>query len=384
MLKVLVACDKFKGSLTAQEACAAIAGGIDLLPYAIDVEQLPVADGGEGTLAAALHMGFTPVEVNASGPTGEPIVARYARRGDLAIVELAEVCGFARLPDGHLVPRTASSRGCGDVIAAAVDAGCRRVVLAVGGSTSTDGGAGLVQALGARVLDAHGCDLLPGGAALSAVASIHLPPLQQRLAGVKISVACDVDNPLVGEQGAARVYAPQKGAGARDITELEAGMRKWADVVMRATGVDHRFTPGAGAAGGVGFAAIALLGAEIHAGIDLLLELLGFADRIRFADLVITGEGSLDDQTLRGKAPVGVAAVSQAARIPVVAVCGRSSLSIEELRAVGIKDSYSCESLEPDQERSMANAASLLGLIGQRIALDHLALEDKGRRALSE
>ena len=372
MLRVIVACDKFKGSLTALEACAAVAAGITHVQRDADIIELPVADGGEGTVAAALHLGFTPVEVDATGPTGEPVIARYARRGDMAIVELAEVCGFASLPHGRLAPMTASTRGVGEVIGAAIDAGCRRLVLAVGGSTSTDGGAGLVQALGARVLDARGQDVLPGGAALVDAESIDLSSLRERLAGVTVTVAGDVDNPLVGVLGAARVYAPQKGAAAQQVDDLEAAMGTWADVVMKATGVDHRSTPGTGAAGGVGFAGLALLGAEMRPGIELLLDLLDFAGRVRSADLVITGEGSLDEQTLRGKAPAGVAAVSRAAEVPVIAVCGRSSLSTEALRAAGIKAMFSCEELEPDLERSMTNAAALLGLIGRQIAREHL------------
>jgi glycerate 2-kinase len=370
--RVVVACDKFKGSLTAHAACAAVADGIASVHREVDVVELPVADGGEGTVAAALHAGFTPVEVNASGPTGDPVIARYARRGDLAVVELAEVCGFAHLPGGRPAPMTASSRGAGEVIGAAVDAGCRRVVLAVGGSTSTDGGAGLVQALGARVLDARGRDVLPGGAALAGVASVDVGPLSERLAGVAVSLACDVDNPLVGEMGAARVYAPQKGAAAPQVTELDAALSTWADVVATATGVDHRYTAGSGAAGGVGFAAVALLGAEARPGIELLLDLLDFDSYVRSADLVVTGEGSLDDQTLRGKAPAGVALVAVAAGVPVVAACGRNRLSMEGLRAAGITACFSCEDLEPDEELCMANAASLLRQIGQRIGCEHI------------
>ena len=372
MAKVIVACDKFKGSLTAVEACAALAAGIRAARRQVDVISLPVADGGEGTVAAALHAGFTPVEAAASGPTGEPVRATYARQGDQAVVELAEVCGVARLRGGRPAPMTASRRGLGEVLAAAIEAGCRRIMLGVGGSVSTDGGAGMVQALGARVLDAAGRDVAPGGAALATVASLDLTPLRRRLAGVTITLACDVDNPLLGDAGAARIYAPQKGASPAQVCELEVALRGWADVAATATGTDHRASPGSGAAGGVGFAAAALLEAEVRPGIEMLLELLDFASLVGSADLVITGEGSLDEQTLRGKAPAGVAAVAAASAVPVVVACGRSRLTATALQAAGIRAVYSCEDLEPDPRSSMANAAALLTRIGHRVAHQHL------------
>lgn len=372
MPRVVVACDKFKGSLTAQHACAAVAAGIAQVRPESEIVELPVADGGEGTLTAALGAGFRAEQVAAHGPTGDPVTARYARRGDVALVELAEVCGFAHLPGRRFAPTVASSRGVGEVIRAAVEAGCRSVVLAVGGSTSTDGGAGLVQGLGGRVLDAHGQNLGPGGAGLATVASVDLSHLRERLAGVSFILACDVDNPLLGDEGAARVYAPQKGAAAHQVAELEAALRSWADVVATATRVDHRGTPGAGAAGGVGFAAIALLGAKVRPGIAVLLDLLDFGDGIRSADLVVTGEGCLDEQTLRGKAPAGVTSIARGMGVPVVVACGRNLLSPEAGRAAGMDALYSCEELEPDPERSMANATALLEEIGRRIAGAHL------------
>jgi glycerate 2-kinase len=369
--KVVVACDKFKGSLTALEACAAVAAGLTARRQA-DVVELPIADGGEGTVAAALHAGFAPCEVAATGPTGEPMLATYARQGDLAVVELAEVCGFARLSGGQLAPMTASSRGIGEVVAAAIDGGCRRIILGVGGSVSTDGGAGMVQALGARVLDARGCEVAPGGAALATVASVELPTLHRRLSGVTIALACDVDNPLLGKTGAATVYGAQKGASPAQVTELGIALGRWADVVATATGTDRRSTPGSGAAGGVGFAAVALLGADVRPGIEVLLELVDFAGIVRSADLVVTGEGSFDEQTLRGKAPTGVASAAAAWGVPVVVACGRSLLDEEAFHAAGIKAVYSCEELEPDMRSSMANAADLLARIGHTIAQEHL------------
>lgn len=249
MARVLIAPDKFKGSMTAAQVGAAVAAGIrQVLPDA-SVTVVPVADGGDGTVAAALAAGFTAIPVVATGPTGEPVDTTYARRDDLAVVELADVSGLLRLPDGKLAPMSATSRGTGEVIAAAVAAGCRRVVLGIGGSAGTDGGAGLLQALGARLLDAEGTEIGGGGAALAQVATMDLTALRERMADVEITVACDVDNPLTGPHGAAAVYGPQKGADDRQVTALDAALTHWADIVAATTGADRRDVPGAGAAG---------------------------------------------------------------------------------------------------------------------------------------
>ncbi|RHW26058.1 glycerate kinase [Nocardioides immobilis] len=373
MPRVLIASDKFKGSLTAAEVAAAVRAGVRRARPDAVVDALPVADGGDGTLAAAEAAGFVLVEVEATGPTGEPGRTSYARKGDLAVVELAAVSGLSRLPDGVPAPMTATSRGTGEVIAAAVAAGCRRVVLGIGGSASTDGGLGLVRGLGARALDADGREVGEGGGALSAVRTLDLSPLRERMAGVAVTVACDVDNPLTGPRGAAAVYGPQKGADPAHVRELDGALSHWADVVAGSTGVDERDAPGAGAAGGVGFAAVALLGAELRSGIALVLELMGFADRLTGVDLVITGEGSLDEQTLHGKVVAGVAAAAGAAGIPVVAVCGRASLDQDRLREAGVAAAYSLTDLEPDVRRCMAEPVPLLQRVGERIAVDRLA-----------
>lgn len=370
--RVLIASDKFKGSLTAQEVADAVAAGIRRVRDDVSVCTVPVADGGDGTLAAFLAAGFTPVPVLASGPTGQPVRTRYARRGDLAVVEMADVSGLARLPEGP-DPLRATSRGAGEILAAALDAGCRRVVVGIGGSASTDGGAGLVQALGARLTDAEGRDLPDGGGALAGLASIDPAPLTARLTGVQVTVACDVDNPLTGPRGAAAVYGPQKGADPEQVAALDEALGHWADLVAEATGTDLRESPGAGAAGGVGFAAVALLGAELRSGIGLVLELVGFGDLLPEADLVVTGEGTLDEQTLHGKAPAGVAEAARAAGVPVLAVCGRNTLDEDRLRTAGIRAAYPLSDLEPDLRRCVDDAAVLLGRVGERIAAEHLA-----------
>ncbi len=239
MPSVLVAPDSFKGTLTAAEVAAHVAAGLRRARPDLDVAALPVADGGEGTLAAAVAAGFEPVPVTVSGPTGEPVPAAYGRRGTTAVVELAEASGLTLLPGGVPAPLTASSRGTGELMAAAVRDGCRELVLGIGGSACTDGGAGLLQALGARVLDDDGVELPPGGAALEGAAALDLSGLDPGLADVVVTVACDVDNPLLGERGAAAVYAPQKGADPAEVALLEAGP----DPVGRAGDGRHRGGP---------------------------------------------------------------------------------------------------------------------------------------------
>jgi glycerate kinase len=365
MPRVLIAPDKFKGSLTAAEVADAVARGMRRATPGIDVDTVPVADGGDGTVAAALAAGFTRVEVTAAGPTGEPVRTCYARREGTAVVEVADVSGLRRLPGGLLAPLTATSRGTGDVIAAAVDAGCRRIFLGIGGSASTDGGTGIAQALGARLTDRHGQAIEPGSVGLEEIAAIDIRPLRERMAGVRVLVACDVDNPLCGPQGAAAVYGPQKGATPEQVVLLDRALSRYADVVAATTGIDHRDAAGAGAAGGIGFALLALLDAELWSGIELVLSLTGFEARLDGADLVVTGEGSLDEQTLRGKAVAGVAA--RAHGIPVVAVCGRTTLSPAQLQSAGIDRVYALSDLEPDVARSIQEAAPLLEELGARI-----------------
>jgi glycerate kinase len=374
---VIVASDKFKGTLTSDEVAAAVSDGVRRVRPAAVVGSVPVADGGEGTLAAALAAGFELVPVTATGPAGEPVHSGFARRGEVAVVELADVSGLIRLPGGIPAPLTATSRGTGELVAAAVDAGCTRVILGIGGSACTDGGAGLVRALGGRVFDGNGHDLAEGGAALTAAASLNLSALDERLAGVEVVVACDVDNPLTGPGGAAATYGPQKGAGPAQVDELDTALAHWADTVARETGRDLRDTAGAGAAGGVGFAAMALLGAKLRPGIDLVLDLVGFHRQLSGVDLLVTGEGALDEQTLHGKAAVGVAAAARAAGIPVVAVCGTNRLDPAQLRQAGIVAAYALTDLEPDVRRCIADPTPLLRRLGERIAADHLPIASR-------
>jgi glycerate 2-kinase len=375
--RVLVAPDKFKGSLTATAVAASVAAGLRRAAPDLEVVQNPVADGGDGTLEAALDAGYERVPVRVSGPLGDPVDTAYAVRDGTAVVEMADACGLVRMPPGQLAPLKASSAGLGEVVRAALDAGCARVVVGIGGSASTDGGAGMLGALGARFLDADGVDLPLGGGALTRLDRVDLSRLHSGLDRAEVVLATDVDNPLLGPRGAPAVYGPQKGASPADIEVLDAALARLSQVLGTATGAGSRghpaaTLPGAGAAGGVGFAALAVLGASARPGIELLLELTGFHDKLPGTALVITGEGSLDLQTLAGKAPAGVAAAARAHHIPVVAVAGRCLLDSAELADAGISAAYALTDLEPDPARCMTEARPLLQRLSERIAEEWL------------
>jgi glycerate kinase len=371
--KVLIAADKFKGSLTAAQVAARVTAGLAGGGFDGPVLSVPVADGGDGTVAAALAAGFDRAELRVDGPAGDQVTAAYALRGRTAVIEAAQACGLTLLPAGYRAPLTATTRGVGQLILAARTAGASQIVLGVGGVATTDGGAGMLQALGARLADAAGRELPTGGGALSRLAAVDLAGLPD-LSGTEFLLASDVDNPLLGATGAAAVYGPQKGASAGDVRLLEAGLRRWADLAEPAVAATARYAPGAGAAGGLGFAALLFLGARMRPGIELLLELASFGSRLDGAGLVITGEGSLDAQTLHGKAPVGVAravaALDQA--VPVVAVAGRCTLTAAQLAGAGIARAYALTELESDPSRCMAEAGPLLERLAERIAADWL------------
>jgi glycerate kinase len=375
VLRVVVAPDKFKGSLGAGQVAARVAAGLRAVVPDLDVREIPVADGGEGTLEAAEAAGFRRVPVRVAGPTGEPLDSALAVRGATAVVEMAAASGLAVLPGGRPAALAATSLGTGQLVRAALDLGCREIVLGIGGSACTDGGAGLLVGLGARLLDADEVDLPPGGGALNRLSRADLGGLDGRLAGVRLVLATDVDNPLLGPHGAAAVYGPQKGATPADVEVLEAGLTRWVAALGAAVGgraVDGADTPGAGAAGGVGYACLVALGAERRPGIDVVLGLTAFADVLPGARCVITGEGSLDAQTLHGKAPAGVAAAARTAGVPVVAVAGRCLLGGAELREAGIDAAYALTDIESDVRRCIEEAGPLLERLAQRIARDRL------------
>ena len=377
-MRVVVAPDKFEGSLSAGQAAAAIEAGLRRARPDAEVVRLPLGDGGAGTLEALVASGFGRVPVTATGPTGEPVAAAIAVDGPetgttggppdpRAFVEMAEASGLKRLPGGRRAPLEATTYGTGELLAAALDHGAREIVLGIGGSATTDGGAGMAAALGARLLDQAGAGLPPGGAALLRLARIDVSGLDPRLREARVTVASDVDNPLTGPEGAAHVYGPQKGAGPDDVLLLDSALRRYARVLADDLGRDVAAIPGAGAAGGLGAGAIAFLGAELRTGIELVLELVGFEEAVDGADLVITGEGKLDAQSLRGKAPVGVARAAAAHGVPVVAVAGVVEVADRELRAAGFEEAHALLELEPDPRRSMAEAAPLLERLAERV-----------------
>ncbi|WP_242579287.1 glycerate kinase [Streptomyces sp. MST-110588] len=373
---MLIAADKFKGSLTAAEVAGHVAAGLRRVVPGLSVEALPVADGGDGTVAAALAAGFVRHRAKVTGPLGDPVTATFALsdRGT-AVVEMAEASGLRHLPEGVFAPMTATTYGTGELLRAALDAGATSVVLGVGGSATTDGGAGMLAALGARFLDASGEPVAPGGGPLAALATADLSGLDPRLARTDVVLAGDVDNPLTGPKGAAAVYGPQKGASAADVAALDTALAHYAEVMEAAVGpkaAGCAMAPGAGAAGGVGYGALVGLDAAFRPGIEVMLEVLSFAPALARATLVVTGEGSLDEQTLHGKAPAGVAAAARAAGLEVAAVCGRLALPPQALERAGIRRAYALTDLEPDPARCMAQAGPLLERAAESLARDFL------------
>lgn len=367
---VLVAPDKFKGSLTAVEVANALVAGLRVGASDVAPRIAPVADGGDGTVTAALAQGFRALPARVTGPLGAPVDTEIAVHGDTAVVELASASGLALAPE--LAPLTATSFGTGELIGAALDAGAREIVLGVGGSACTDGGAGMLAALGAVLTDASGDSLPHGGGPLRDLDAVDLSTLDERLDRVEIVLASDVDNVLLGPTGAAHVYGPQKGADAAQVELLDAALSRWARAVVAAGGRDAAEEPGAGAAGGVGFAALSALGARSRAGTDLLLDLVGFDDRLADCGLVITGEGLLDEQTLHGKAPSGVATRAARAGVPVIAVAGACDLPPSRLREAGFTSVYALSDREPDTATSIRDASRLLTDIGEDIAREWL------------
>lgn len=366
-LDVVVALDKFRGSLTAVEACDALARGLERA--GVRAHRLPVADGGEGTVAAVVSAGAAAVSRRVTGPDGAPVGAAFAVRDGRAVVELAQASGLQLLGDRPR-PLTAGTAGTGELVRAALDLGCRSIVLGVGGSASTDGGAGMLTALGARLLDSSGRELPSGGAALRDLDRLDLTGLDRRLADCAVTLASDVDNPLLGPSGAAAVFGPQKGAGPDDVAVLEAGLSRWAAVLASAVGRDLSGAEGAGAAGGTGLAALAVLGAGRRAGIDVVLDELGADAVLAEAGVVVVGEGRLDDSSLQGKAPVGVARRTPPG-VPVVAVSGECLVGPERLRAAGLEPGPTLvEAAGGDRARAIREAVVLLEAVGERLAGD--------------
>lgn len=354
-MRVLIAPDKFKGSLTAQEAAAAMAEGVLAVYPDADVTRLPVADGGEGTLEAALAAGAVPQTARVRGPLGREVTAVWALEGTTAVIETARSSGLMLVEPSVQSSLAASSYGSGQLIAAALDAGAREIILGIGGSAMTDGGSGALAALGLRILAGNGDDVPPGGAGLALAGAVDASGLDPRLADVRIRIAADVTNPLTGPDGAAHVFGGQKGADGSARLLLDEGLGNWARVLKEATGVDVD-VPGAGAAGGFPSAFLALTAASLEPGFELIAGLVGLGAAMAGADLVLTGEGSLDDQSRFGKAPLEVARMAAASGIPVVLVAGRITLSPKVLAEFGVEAAVSLLDLAPSPEEAMARA----------------------------
>ncbi|WP_442544628.1 glycerate kinase [Arthrobacter sp. KN11-1C] len=363
---VLIAPDKFKGSLTAGEVGDALATGLRSAG-AVRCELLPLADGGDGSVDAAVASGFARHAVVVPGPTGQPVQASIAFDGVTAVVEVANTCGLGLLPDGRLLPLDASSRGFGEAVLFALSLRPARIVLALGGSASTDGGMGMLTALGFRFLDASGGSLDGNGRNLGLVHSV-VGALLTGLIGVDLIVASDVHNPLCGPHGAPAVFGPQKGASLADVAALDAGLTHFVSVLASAGFADAASVaghPGAGSAGGIGFACM-LLGASQVSGADYFLDLLDFDTRKEGCDLVVTGEGSIDEQTLSGKLPAAVARRSGAR--PIIAVAGRSLLPRERWAEMSISRVYAlADYTDRDSSKDPGLSAELLRRIGREI-----------------
>ena len=384
-MRVVIAPDKFKGSLSAPEVASRLSAGLKTgfasarAGEDLETTLIPVADGGEGTLDAAVASGFTRRSATVTGPLGQPVTAEFAVRGEEAVIEMAAASGLAVLPgfaDGSApdseTAKSSTSLGTGELIRAALDLGCRHIILGVGGSANTDGGAGVLQGLGAVLLDADGNELPGGGAALARLDRIDFSNLDVRLEVTEFVLASDVDNPLLGRTGAAAIFGPQKGATPDDVAALDAALAHFVQVLADELGLeaqDAAQAPGAGAAGGVGYIAIAALGAARRPGIDVVLEFTELEQRLAGADLVITGEGSLDEQSLLGKTPMGVARAAARSGIPVIAVCGRSTLSPEQLSESGFESVHALTELESNVEKCMAEAGPLLEELGRHIGV---------------
>jgi glycerate kinase len=338
-MRIVIAPDSLKESLSAFEAAQAIAVGVHrACPDAI-VDLVPMADGGEGTaeaLCAAASGKFVPLQV--TGPLGEPMDSGYVLldEGRTAVVEVAAAAGLAMIPRDRRDPRITTTRGVGELIRHAAGNGARKVLVALGGSGTNDGGAGMAQALGYRLLDAEGLELPAGGAALAQVDRIDATGVMPELALCECVAACDVTNPLCGPEGASRMYGPQKGASPENALELDGALSRLGEVVARDLGIEVRDVPGAGAAGGMGAGVLAFLGGSLEPGAEMVARACGLESRIRGADLVITAEGRTDAQTVKGKTPLGVAQVALRCGVPTVVLAGGLAPGFEVLYEKGV------------------------------------------------
>lgn len=361
-LRVVVAPDSYKESLSAADVAAAIADGVRAAVPNAEIVSVPMADGGEGSLDAVLAAtgGQRRLAV-VKDANGRPSKAAWGWLGDsTAFIEMAEAAGLERIAIDERRPLEATTYGVGELVCAALDAGARRIVLGLGGSATTDGGAGLLQALGAHLFDAEGGELPPGGAALLRLARIDTQMLDPRLANVRFEIAVDVDNPLCGERGAAAIFGPQKGASQADVELLDRALAQFATVSKETTGRDETHTSGTGAAGGLGFAIKTFFHAHFRPGVELIAELAKLDQAMQGAHLVFTGEGRMDKQTLLGKTPAGVARYAQRHGAPVIALAGSLGEGYEALYDAGISAAFSVVSGPMTLSQACADASDLL------------------------
>ncbi|MFC5749709.1 glycerate kinase [Actinomadura rugatobispora] len=374
--RIVVAPDSFKGSLGAVEVCAAVEAGVRRAYPDADVTSVPMADGGEGTLDCFLSvLGGQELVLTAQDPLGRPVRARYAlsAHGDAAVVELASASGLPLLADSGLDALRADTAGTGELIADAVGHGAREILVCIGGSASTDGGTGLLRALGVRFLDSAGKELPPGGGALARLAAIDDSGLSKEVRETRFRVACDVTNPFVGPRGAAEVFGPQKGATPEQVAALDAALTRLADVLAEHTGVRVHDLPGAGAAGGTCGGLVALLGAEPARGADLVADTVGLPAALDGADLVITGEGRVDGQSAGGKAVSVVAALSRERGVPAVALAGSVAGPFDELHALGLTAAFSLADGARTLDELTGSADRLLADLAEQVVRLRLA-----------
>lgn len=354
-MRILIAPDKFKGTLTGAEAAHAMAAGVRRVLPDADITVQPIADGGEGTLEAVLAAGGVQHEATVRGPLADPVNAPWALTGSTAVIETARASGLEFVTPTPATAGTAHCYGSGELLAVALDAGATEIVLGVGGSAMTDGGSGALRALGARILDDDGAELPLGGLALARAATLDLSGLDPRLQHVQLRIAVDVQNPLHGPDGAAHIFGAQKGADAGLRKALDSALVRWGQLLQDATGVDVQ-QPGAGAAGGFPSAFLACTNASLEPGFDLVAGLTGLNEKLAQADLVLTGEGSLDAQSEFGKAPLGLADRARNLGLPVLAVAGRVTLSDANLASHGVVLARSLADTAPSVAAAMNDA----------------------------
>ena len=343
MKKCVVVSDSFKGTVSSREICAIAQRVIPRHFPACEVVCIPVADGGEGTVDCFIQaMGAQRVKITVTNALGEKSSAAYARLGELAIIEMAAAAGLPQVGERRC-PGTATTYGVGELIAHAIDSGCRKILLGLGGSATNDGGCGCAAALGVRFYDADGQSFIPAGDTLGRIARIDTAKANERLRSVELTVMCDVTNPLYGPTGAAYIFGPQKGADAEKIKSLDAGLRHFGDVIRSQLGIDVSMMPGAGAAGGMGAGCVALLSGTMQSGIDAVLDVTGFDRQLEGADLVITGEGRIDSQSADGKVISGVARRTKEKGVPLIAIAGGIADSAGAVYDIGVSAMFSTD-----------------------------------------